>query len=88
MDISRRRERDIYIRVLTDMLDTSLSREYLSFFSFFLPFFFTLLRFFMYLFTFARPRNEMEVSEIECVTARINIISRTIPRKFCHDIEI
>lgn len=38
--------------------------------------------------TFARPRGEMEVSEIECVTARINIISRTIRRKFCHDRDI
>lgn len=38
--------------------------------------------------TFARPRGEMEVSEIECVTACINIISRTIRHKFCHDRDI
>lgn len=38
--------------------------------------------------TFVRPRGEMEVSERECVTARINIISRTIRRKFCHDRDI
>lgn len=43
---------------------------------------------FVYSPTFARPRGEMEVSEIECVTACINIISRTIRHKFCHDRDI
>lgn len=91
IDTFRRRERDIYVYQLACwMLFTLLLFSRVSIFTSSSLLLYCFLALFAYyaFHTFARPRGEMEVSEIECVTGRINIISRTIRRKFCHDRDI